>query len=168
MGLMDTANAGKIYWAVMIKRLVIGLVLVFAAGIAWELAFLEPYQRNGLTAGVVAIAIYLAASIGVGIVNGITGIAYFLTFGGDDMKESVLADLRKSRLPGPRSYQAKRFDYLAELADDEDEDPTVRVRAGAIYASYQVALQRAGFWGGIALAKALDEAALRYSAEAPQ
>ena len=167
-GYMDAGNAGKRFWVVYLKRLVFGLFFVFAAGIAWEWAFFEPYQRNGLLAGVWAVLIYLAARIVLGVVNGLSGLAYLWLFGGSDMKELVLADLRNSRLPAPQRGQAKRFDYLAELADDESEDAKVRVRAGALHAAYQIAVQRSGFLGGLALAKAMDEATLRYSAEAPE
>lgn len=62
---------------------------------------------------------------------------------------------------------AKRFEYLAELADDETIAANVRVKAAAMHASYQVAMQRSGLLGGLALAQALDDATLRYSAEAP-
>lgn len=165
---MAASNAGKIFWAVYIKRFLLGLAFVFAVGMVWEWATLEPYERNGLLAGVWSVLIYLAVSMALGIVNGLSGSTYLWLFGGADMKELVLADLRNSRLPAPRQGQAKRFDYLTELADDDAEDASVRVRAGALYASYQVAIQRSGFFGGLALAKAMDEATLRYSAEAPE
>lgn len=119
-------------------------------------------------AGVWAILLYFAVSIVFGLVNGLSGLAYLWLFGGSDMKELALADLRNSRLPAPRPNQAKRFDYLLELAADESEDADKRVRAGALYAGYQVAMQRSGLLGGLALAKALDEATLRYAAEAPE
>ncbi len=162
---MDAANAGKRFWAVQLKRALFGFAFVFIAGIAWEWAFVEPYERNGLMAGVWATLLYLAVSIVFGIVNGLSGLAYLWLFGGSDMKELALADLRNSRLPGPRPYQAKRFEYLTELADNEDEDTATRVKAGALYAGYYVAMRRSGFFGGLALEKALDEATLRYSAE---
>ena len=114
------------------------------------------------------VLLYLAVSIAFGIVNTVSGVAYLWLFGGSDMKELALADLRSSRLPGPRPYQAKRFEYLLEIADDEAEDAGARVKAGALYSSYQVAIRRSGFIGGLALAKALDEATLRYAAEAPE
>lgn len=164
---MDSTNAAKRFWAVYLKRLSFGLLFVFVAGIFWERTFLEPYQQNGFAAGFWAIALYIAASILIGIVNSVSGLAYLWLFGGSDMKDQVLADLRNSRLPGPQPHQAKRFDYLAELADNEGIDARVRVRAAALHASYQVAMQRSGLLGGLALAKALDEATLRYSAEAP-
>ena len=164
---MDAGNAGKRVWSVYLKRLVFGLVFVFAAGIAWEWAYVEPYNRNGWLAGAWAIVIYFAVSIVLGMLNGLSNLAYLWLFGGSDLKELVLADLRNSRLPAPRAYHAKRFDYLAELADDETEEASVRVRAGALHAAYQIAIQRSGFIGGLALSKALDEATLRYSAEAP-
>lgn len=164
---MSATNAGKKVWLVYLKRFVFGLAFVFAAGIAWEWAFFEPYERNGLLAGVWAIVFYLVASLALGIVNGLSGLAYLWLFGGSEMKDLVLTDLRSSRLPAPRPHQSKRFDYLAELADDEAEEASVRVRAGALHAAYQIAVQRSGFLGGLALAKAMDEATLRYSVEAP-
>lgn len=102
------------------------------------------------------------------MLNGLSGLAYLWSFGGTDMKDMVLDDLRSSRLPGPRRDQAKRFDYLVALADDDTQDAKLSVRAGALYAAYQVGKQRAGLLGGLALSKAMDEAALRYSSEAPE
>lgn len=165
---MSAANAGKKYWAVLIKRSAFGLGFVFISGPVIEWIFFEPHERNGLMAGVVAVLVFLAASVAFSIINALSGLAYLWLFGGSEMQDLVLADLRSSEIPGPRPHQMKRFDYLVELADDDDESPAVRVRAGALYASYQVAVQRSGFFGGLALAKAMDEATLRYAAEAPQ
>ncbi|MCG6119770.1 MAG: hypothetical protein MEP44_03905 [Blastomonas sp.] len=165
---MDTVNAGKRVWAIYLKRLAFDLALVFFAGIVWEWAFFEPYQRNGLLAGAIAILIYFAVSMSLGFVKGLSGLVYLWLFGGSDLKELVLADLRNARLPAPRKNQPKRFDYLLELADDETEEANVRVRAGSLYAAYNVAVQRAGLLGGLAMTKALDDATLRYSAEAPE
>ncbi|WP_374420936.1 hypothetical protein [Novosphingobium arvoryzae] len=164
---MDKSGAGKRFWAVYLKRTSFTLFFVFFAALIWERAFLEPYERNGVEAGFWAIALYIAASVVFGIMNALSGLAYLWIFGGNDLKDLVLSDLRNSRLPGPQPYQAKRFDYLAELADDEDVDPKIRVKAAALHSSYQVSIQQAGIFGGLALAKALDEATLRYSAEAP-
>lgn len=165
---MDQTNAGRRFWAVYFKRLVLEVIAVFTAGIAWDWAFFEPDNRSGFSAGLIALLIYILAGTGFWIVQSVSGLAYLKLFGGSDLKELVLADLRSARLPGPRRDQAKRFDYLIELADDETEDVKVRLRAGALHAGYQVAVQRSGFIGGLALAKAMDEATLRYSAEAPE
>lgn len=165
---MAIGNAGKRFWAIYLKRLAFELALIFTLGIAWELAFLESYQRNGLTAGLIAVLVYLAASFTFSMVTGISGLAYLWIFGGNDLKEGVLADLRNARLPGPKRHQAKRFDYLIELADDASEEVETRIRAAALHIGYQVAVQRSGLLAGLALTKALDEATLRYSEEAPE
>lgn len=164
---MDKSNAGKRVWAVHLKRTAVTLFFVFFAALIWERAFLEPHERNGVQAGFWAIVLYIAASIVFGVMNVLSGMIYLWFFGGTDMMDLVLADLRDSGLPGPQPYQTKRFDYLAQLADDEDFDPKIRVKAAALHSAYQVGIQRAGIFGGLALAKALDEATLRYSAEAP-
>lgn len=164
---MGETNAGKRYWAVHLKRFLFGIGFVFALGLLWEWATLEPYERNGLSAGFWAVVIYFAVSIVMGVINSASGFAYLWFIGGNDMKDLVLTDLRNSGVPAPRPGQQKRFDYLADLADDESEDANVRVKAGALYAGYQIAVQRSGLLGGLALAKAMDEATLRYSAEAP-
>lgn len=165
---MGSANAGRRVWAALLKRFALDLTVVFIIGIVWEQAFEEPYNRNGLMAGVWAILIYLVVSISLLIINSLSSLAYLAWFGGSDMEEGALTDLRNSNLPGPRRHHAKRFDYLIEIADDSSEDVNVRIRAAALHAAYQVAIQRSGFFGGMALAKALDEATLRFSAEAPE
>ena len=123
---MDATNAGKRFWAVYLKRLVFGLVFVFAAGIAWEWAFFEPYERNGLLAGVWAVLIYLAASIVFGIVNGLSGLAYLWLFDGSDMKELVLADLGyivAYRVRGTNRSKAFSFSMAPELGRSSSSPP---------------------------------------------
>jgi hypothetical protein len=165
---MDAANAGKRVWAVHLKRSAVGFGIVFLGAILWETLFLEPYERNGAMAGVIAVLVYVAVSFALAAINGASGLAYLWLFGGNDMKDLVLADLRSARLPGPRPDQPKRFEYLAELVEDEELEAKVRIRAAAVHTAYQVAMHRSGLLGGLALAKALDEAALRYSMEAPK
>ena len=164
---MGDSNAGKRFWAVHLKRILFGVAFVFTLGMVWEWVTLEPYERNGLSAGMWAVLIYFAVSIVMGVINGASSLAYLWLFGGSDMKDLVLSDLRNSRMPPPRPGQPKRFDYLAELADDQSEEASTRVKAGALFAGYQIAVQRSGFLGGLALTKAMDEAALRYAAETP-
>lgn len=164
---MESSQAGRRFWSIILKRNAVALAVVFILGILFDLYFYEPYDRSGFWAGIVAIAIYLAASFCLGLVNLLSGLGYNWLFQEKDLEETILDDLRKSKLPGPDDWQQKRFDYLAELADDDDLPADVRVKASALYAAYQVAIQRAGMFNGLALGKALDAATLRYAQEAP-
>jgi hypothetical protein len=92
---------------------------------------------------------------------------YLWLFGGKDMAAGVLDELRNLRLPAPRRIDPKNYDYLAALADDESADPNDRVKAAAMVGAYSV-LMRKGIFQALAIRKALDEAVLRYSQEAPQ
>lgn len=164
-------QAGKRFWIIHLKRMAISLLVVAVAGLLWDRWMTSDSYGDSnapVEVALISIAVYLAVVVATGLVHVISGALYLWWFGGKDMQAEVLEDLRRSRLPGPTDWQPKRFDYLEMLAGDSDADPDDRVKAGALYAAYQVAYQRAGFFAGVALAQAWDNAALRYAEEAPQ
>lgn len=166
---MRESQAGRRFWASHLKRAAIALFCVAALGVGidrWMNS--ESDQTPVLTAAAISIAFYLALSLAMGLVNFVSGLLYLWAFGGKDIEDGALNDLRNARLPSPAKHQAKRFDYLVELADDAEVPADVRVRAAGLYAAYQVAIQRAGMFGGLAIAKGLDDATLRYAREAPE
>ena len=165
---MGDYQMGKRFWATQIKRTALSLIAAFALGVLFDYLAYEEFERSGLVAGLVAVALYLLAGLGIGVVNLISGLIYVWLWGGKDMKEAILHDLRSAKLPPPDEYHAKRFDYVAEVADDDEYPPETRVKAAGLYAAYHLASQRAGFFNGVALAQAADEAVLRYAQEAPQ
>lgn len=165
---MVNSQAGKRFWSIILKRNALTFGILFVLGVLIDLYFFDPYERSHGWAGLVAIVIYVIAIAGIGLINILSGVAYAWLFQDKDLEDLVLNDIRNANLPGPDEYQQKRFDYLVELADDEDLPADVRIRAAALHASYQVAIQRAGMFNGLALARALDSAALRFSQETPK
>lgn len=157
----------KRFWAVWIKRTLISLAVIFVAGLVFDHFTNDPYYRSPLLAGSVAVGIYLAFSLMVGLLNLISGALYLWLFGGKDMIAGVLDELRQARLPAPRPHDPKNYDYLEMLADDETAEPKDRVKAAVMIGAYS-ALMRNGIFRALAIRNALDEAILRYSQEAPQ
>lgn len=165
---MQNTHAGRRFWSIMLKKNAVALAVVFAIGLAADMYLNEPGERSGFWAGLIAIAAYLLAMLALGLVTLVSGLIYLWLFQAQDIQDLALDDFRKFRIPSPGVWQEKRFDYLIEVSEDEDQPAHVRVQAGAMYAGYQVAIQRAGLFGGLAMAKALDAAALRYSQESPR
>jgi hypothetical protein len=159
--------AGKRYWAIAIKQLLISLIVVFLIGALYDYSTNDSDYRSPLMAGLVGIAIYIFLSVCLSILNAMSGAFYLWIFAGNDMVSSILDDLRASRIPPPRPDQPKNFDYLEMLANDESESANDRVRAAVLLGGYNAAMVR-GLFRSLAMRKALDEGVLRYSQEAPQ
>lgn len=165
---MNESQMGKRFWIVQIKRLILGLASAFAIGLLFDQFFNDDYLRSGIWAGVAGVGLYLLASVGLSVVNLVSGLVYNLLWRGNDMQEAVLQDLRNANLPAPEEWHAKRMDYLEHLIADPAYPAEIRIKAASIYAAYSVAYQRAGFFGGVALAQAANDAVLRYAQEAPR
>ena len=165
---MGQYAVNKRFWVTITKRTILSLLVAFALGLLFDRFVFEEYQRSGWAAGLVAIGLYVAAGLAIGLVNFVSGILLAAVWGAKEMRDAVLHDLRAAKLPPPDEYHAKRFDYLDWIASDEEYPADVRVRAAALYAAYTVAYQRAGFFNAVALAQAADDAVLRYAQEAPE
>ena len=157
---------GKRYWAVVIKQSILAFAIVFLAGVIFDHSTNEEGYRSPFLSGSVAIAAYLTLTAVVGILHVIAQALYLWLFAGDDMVGSILDDLRASKLPPPNPTQPKNFDYIEQLANDEEASPNDRVRAGVLFGGYSAAMTQ-GLFRTLALRRALDEAVLRYSQEAP-
>lgn len=157
----------KRLWAILIKQTILSLGIVFLAGVILDRVLNAPYERSPIFAGLIALGIYLVAVLILSTLHFISNALYLWFFSGKDLVAAALDDLRALKLPPPRSYDPKTYDYLAILADDESADPNDRVKAAAIVGSYS-ALMRKGIFRAIAIRKAMDDAVLRYSQEAPQ
>ena len=153
-------------WAILIKQSLMSLTVIFIAGVLWDHSFNEPSSREPLFAGAIAVAIYIAIAAIMGLLNVITGAIYLWLFAEKDLSEAVLDDLRAMKLPAPRSYDAKNYDYLATLADDESVEASDRVKAAALYGTYKGNMR--GLFRSLALRKAINAAVLRYYQEAPR
>jgi len=157
---------GKRIWLVWAKQLMLGLAVAFVCGLLWDKFINEPYARSGLWSGFVAVLVYVFASFAISFIQFLSGLAYLKLFAGKDLSGAILDEFRAAKMPAPREYQAKNFDYLAELADDPSEDPGDRVKAAIIFGSYKTAMG-AGIIRALIVRAALDDAILRYSLEAP-
>lgn len=157
----------KRFWAVWIKRLLLSLAVIFIAGVVFDRIVNSAMDRSPFTAGLVALGLYLAFLLVVGILDLISGALYLWLFGGKDLTAGILDELRAAKMPAPRGYDPKNYDYLAILADDESAEPADRVKAAVMVGAYS-ALMRHGIFRALAIRQALDEAVLRYSQEAPQ
>jgi hypothetical protein len=158
---------GKRFWAAWIKRMLLSLAVIFIAGVIFDRIVNVPMYRSPLVAGFLALAAYIAVLLVIGFLDLISGALYLWLFGGNDLTAGILDELREAKLPAPRSYDPKNYDYLAILADDESAEPADRVKAAVMVGAYST-LMRNGIFRALAIRKALDEAVLRYSQEAPQ
>lgn len=155
-------------WAIIIKRTVAGLAVVYAISVAFSWATKSEYSDdNPLEMGFIGLLIYLAVSFAISILHGLSGFLYLWLDKGRDLQELVLSDLRSARLPAPREHHMKTTSYLAELAADADEDAEDRVKAAALSATITTTIKQSGFFAGLAWQAAADEAVLRYTKEAP-
>lgn len=157
----------KRFWAIMIKRALLSIVVIFFAGIALDLLLNDRGERNLITSGLITIGLYLGAVLIVEILNLVSGTIYLWLFAERDFTAAVLDDLREAKLPAPRNCDPKNYSYLAALTDDESAPTPDRIRAAFLYGAYKNAMT-SGLFRGLALHKAIDEAMLRYSQEAPQ
>lgn len=157
----------KRFWAMWIKRLLLSLAVIFFAGVIFDHFASDAGNRSPLLAGLVALGLYLVFLLVVSILNLISGALYLWLSGGKDLTAGILDELRQAKLPAPRKHDPKNYDYLAALADDESAEPTDRVKAAVMLGAYS-AIMRNGIFQPLAIRKALDEAILRYSQEAPQ
>jgi len=163
----ETVMAGKRYWAVLIKQSLLVFAIIFVTGAIVDHLINDVSSRSPIMAGLVAIAAYLAATTIIGLLHAVSQMIYLWLFSGDDMVGSMLDDLRSSRLPPPNDRQPKTFDYIEQLANDEEAPANDRVRAAVLYGGYNAVMMR-GLFRALALRKALDEAVLRYTQEAPK
>jgi hypothetical protein len=159
--------SGKRFWAVLIKQSLAGLIVVFLIGILFDYLSNEPDGRSPLTAGAVACALYIVASLIIGLIGTLSKALYLWLFTGDDMVDTILDEMRGLQLPPPRSDQHKNYDYLNQLVNDDEARTIDRVRAASFTGAYNV-LMGQGLFRALSLRKALDAAALRYYQEAPQ
>lgn len=153
----------------MIKRTAICLAVVFIIGFFYAYASNE-YENDfavGLGGGFAALAGYLAIALILAAFHGVCGLLYLWWFGGRDFEEAYLADLRSAKMPYPRPWDSRRFDYLAMIADDPTADVEDRVKAAFMTGQHKLSLSRSGMFGAMAIERGADAAVLRYSQEAP-
>ena len=155
----------KRYWALVIKRLLLSLAVVFCIGIATSFIW-DKGDLNPLISGIIAIAIYLLLSGAMLIVGAITNLIYLWLFADKDLSAAVVEELRAVAIPAPNEYDFKNFSYLETLASDESARASDRVNAAMLLGAYTNAMSR-GVFMSLALRKAIDDGILRYSQEAP-
>lgn len=84
------------------------------------------------------------------------------------MTTQFLEVLRTTKIPPPKQFNCPaRFDYLIQLADIEDADPSDRVKAAGVYCSWQGIMKLRGVAATIVINRAWDEAIDRYNRESP-
>lgn len=157
---------GKRIWLIWVKTGLLSLAVAFCAGVLYDRVFTSADERNGMTAGFIAVALYLVASLLIGLIGFVTSLLYMKFFAVGDLSGAALDELRVLKMPPPRSYHSKNFDYLTALADDSRERPDDRVMA-ALFAGIYKGTMGSGIIRSLTIRKALDEAILRYSQEAP-
>lgn len=158
---------GKRYWASIIKRSLIAFSLIFLLGVTFDHLTNDSEYREPITAGFVALIIYLFAILVLSVVHFISNGLYLWWFRGSDMVQGILDELRQMRIPAPNEYEPKNFDYIQMLADDEEAEANDRVKAGVFLGAYNLAMSN-GIFSALVLRRALDDAVLRYAQEAPR
>lgn len=159
-------NAGKRAFIPLAKRFAVTIGILFGLGVIIQWFWFDDKQGAPM-AGLAFILAYLVASIGLAVANGISGAIYGVVFAEGDFKESYLTDLRLRNMPYPRWVDPKRIDYLDQIANDPSADSEDRVKAAYFIGHHRAVVSTAGFWMGIVIENAANEAVLRYSAEAP-
>jgi hypothetical protein len=157
----------KRFWAIVIKQSLMGLSVVFLAGVMFDHYTNEPGYRSPLTTGMIALVLYIAVSALMGLLNLITSALYLWLFAEGDLSAAVVDDLHAMDILPPRSQDPKNYEYLAILADDESVKASDRVKAAALHATYQANMSK-GLFRALALRKAIDAGVLRYYHEAPR
>jgi hypothetical protein len=150
----------------MIRQTLLSATVVILAGVLFDFVTNEQGSRSPILAGGVALALYIAASLVMGLLNLISGALYLWLFADKDLSESMLDDLRRAKIRGPRAYEPKTHEYLSSLADDPEAPVAERVKAASMYGAY-LATTSHGIFRSLAITRAYDNAVLRYSQEAP-
>lgn len=158
---------GKRVWAVFIKKTLLGLFIIFIAGMLYDRFTNYPEFRAPLTAGIISVGLYLALSTAMALLNAICDAIYLWLFAEGDLSGAVLEELHARKIPAPGAHDPKNFDYLAILADDEDAEASDRVKAAFVFGSYKAVMGNSIF-KALAFRKGIDAAMLRYVQEAPQ
>lgn len=157
----------KRFWAILIKKTLLTFVVLFVLGFLFDRFTNEPEYRSPFLAGAVVIACYIVISVSWQIFHALVDWLYLSLFAGDDLSSTVLDDLRRMKIPPPSIYESKNHRYLAELADSPFADANDRVAAAVLHGGYKSEMAR-GLFRSLMLQKAIDDAVLRYSQEAPQ
>jgi len=156
------------FWAISLKRMLLGWMVVFSAGALVSYAVAKPYDdTNPLAAGLICLALFVGAGATIAVLNAISGGLYLWLFSGTDSVDSVLDDFRAIQLAPPGPRDSKSFEYLGELANDETAPTVERIRAAKLWGAYETAMG-IGIFRPLALRKAIDAAMVRYAQEAPQ
>ena len=157
---------GKRFWIISLKRTGLALAICFFVGFFCDKLFNES-NPSPFRSGLIVIALYMAASTLVMLVNLLSGLAYSSFFQNRILQDAFLDDLRNAKIPYPRSHDPKRFEYISDIADDEEEEPNLRVRCAAFYTANETSINGSGFFNSISVRKAIDLAIIRYAQEAP-
>lgn len=158
---------GKRAWGYTLKRMVCQFFVAALAGLALD-HWLGDGSNGPLLTALIGVIVYLALAFALTLLNAAGDALCLLLFGKNDLQAIVLDDMRRMRVPGPLDYQARRFDYLSELADDDSLEPVARVRAAALASAYGIIIKRAGFFAGMAWSEAADRATKEYAEEVPK
>lgn len=160
---------GRRFWLSRLKQILAACAAAYLLTVAYqhwdrpEYGEFHPWRDAWI-----GVALYLGASLALGLVNAAGGIIYLTLDKGTDFEEFVLDDLRRAKLPPPKGWQSTRLEYVAQVADDEHEEVRIRVRAAAVHGAMSTASKSLGFFRGLAFEGAADRAVLRYAAEAPK
>ena len=154
------------FFAESLKRSMICLAIIFAVGMLTEYIFGQ-YDKDYFAAGLWALALYTTAKLCLWLVDAAGTYISIAVVGTKNLESMTLNELRANKAPYPRPWDAKTHDYLADLADDDDESAADRVKAMAMSIGYKTAINNAPFYVRRQITDAVNNAILRYSAEAP-
>ena len=84
---------GKRVWAVFIKKTLLGLFIIFIAGMLYDRFTNDPDFRAPLTAGIISVGLYLALSTVMALLNAICDAIYLWLFAEGDLSGAVLEEL---------------------------------------------------------------------------
>ena len=155
-----------LFWIVISLRIGLALTMAFLFGVFWNLLF-SKFDKMPLQSGLLFAAIYIAASAFAMIVNLVSGIAYNKFIQNRIIRDAFLDELRRSAIPFPRRNDPRRFDYILSIAEDESIDANTRVKCAIFHATNEAHIGKSGFFNSITMRRAMDDAVLRFSQEAP-
>jgi hypothetical protein len=145
----------------------------FAIGVAIQMAgcaliaYLLGDEGDRWFLFVLLVGALIAASI-LNILFAFVGRLILGAFNNSDYYEAMfLDDLKKMGVPPPREYHSKSWEYLADVADDEEYPAAQRVAAARLYHDAQAMVRALPLTQTLQCQRALSAAVARFAAESP-
>lgn len=164
MGGSEFAKAANRF--LVLRRLAVGAVL--DGLIVWAFLTLtraEYQEPIGLADVAIGLVVLWAMEILVGTKSALFGMISAAFFERRPLVANFLQILRNTKVRPPGRNYAAEFDYLREMIDDGHQDPEDRIKAAAVYGTWNGVMTAKGLVARFALTQAWDDAVRQYQDE---